>query len=448
MEPQKLIYLGCLLEEEQPTRRWKGFDGDEAIATIASPGAGKSAAMAIPNLITWGMPALVLDIKGELYDQTAGCRSHYGEVYRFNPDAPDGHAFNPFAFVDPNDKKNLWVDCQFLADQMVIPSDKGDPFWQDSARDLLVTILAGLFLDTRREESVNFELILDALANRDDLDRIATVLGMSDIRSAKRASFTLCELMRQEQESQSKLLQSFCLQAKSYLSHLTGDHILHATRRCDWQPEDLRDENATVYLDLRSSDIEHYRPLIRMILAIHYRQLTKAMPDEDTPPILFMLDEMPQLGYMKVIENMLDVGRGYKLKLWCFAQNKGQLEKAYGDANGFLSKCAVRAYMNPAGADADNLAQTLSDAFGKVESLRTEQQRALFEAFELAGSRFRDRVIVFERGKEPLILGKAFARDNPTIAERLDWEVQEWVEDDDEDGDGIHLGISANDEVQ
>ena len=47
-----------------PTRRGKGL-------------------LAVSQILTWQGPLVVNDIKGELYDQTAGYRKLYGPVYRF-----------------------------------------------------------------------------------------------------------------------------------------------------------------------------------------------------------------------------------------------------------------------------------------------------------------------------------------------------------------------------
>ncbi len=411
MTEEAKLRLGYLRgQNDEKLDRVKSYTGNEAVCTIASPGSGKSWAMAIPNLWLWPGPAFVLDVKGELYEQTAKDRAEkFGPVNRFNPDDPDCAAFNPFEFVDPKNTHSFWNDCLFLANQMIVKSGDGDAFWENSARDLLTAILAGLYLDESTDH-VNFELILDALADRDVLGDLINVLEDSPIKAVQRAGKTVKELKRQEEESQSKLLHSFCIQAQSNLGYLTGERIVHATRRSDWHPHDLRKNNATVYLDLRSVDIEEFRPLIRTIFAVHYRELTKEPPARDITPILFLLDEMPQLGYMKVIETMLDVGRGYGLKLWAFAQNKGQIEKAYGDANGFLSKCAVRAYMNPAGADADNLAQSLSDVLGQRKEARTGVKEPHVEPWELSGPDFEDMVIVIARGQKPQLLYKYFPK--------------------------------------
>jgi hypothetical protein len=62
----------------------------------APPRSGKSL-LAISQLLTWEHSAIVNDIKGELYQQTAGYRATLGPVYVIDPVAGVGHRYDPFA---------------------------------------------------------------------------------------------------------------------------------------------------------------------------------------------------------------------------------------------------------------------------------------------------------------------------------------------------------------
>ena len=47
-------------------------------------------------------------------------------------------------------------------------------------------------------------------------------------------------------------------------------------------------------------------------------------------PILFILDELPALGKMPVIEQAYGLMAGFGLQLWGFVQDLSQLENLYG----------------------------------------------------------------------------------------------------------------------
>ena len=67
-----------------------------------------------------------------------------------------------------------------------------------------------------------------------------------------------------------------------------------------------------------------------MFIGQHIRILTGgAVPPRDAPPILVMLDELPRLRYMPPVDEALNIGRKYGLRLWMFAQSVGQLQTAY-----------------------------------------------------------------------------------------------------------------------
>jgi type IV secretion system protein VirD4 len=117
--------------------------------------------------------------------------------------------------------------------------------------------------------------------------------------------------------------------------------------------------------------METMRSVLRTIIGQHINLLTNGEPPArvhpPAPPILFVLDEMPQLKNMPPIANALVVGAGYGVKLWMFVQDVGQLKKEYPNAEGMMGNCAVRMYMNP--DLADGTAQKLSDDIGFRESI-------------------------------------------------------------------------------
>jgi type IV secretion system protein VirD4 len=117
------------------------------------------------------------------------------------------------------------------------------------------------------------------------------------------------------------------------------------------------------------------------------------------------------------VDEALNIGRKYGLRLWMFAQSVGQLQAAYENADGMLGSCAVRIFMNPTGAD--GLTEKISEQLGYVESLNDSSRRRLVEAADLAGPTYRDRQIVIANGAKPVIVSKDFAYQNAEFAARM-----------------------------
>lgn len=119
---------------------------------------------------------------------------------------------------------------------------------------------------------------------------------------------------------------------------------------------------------------------------------------------------------MPPVEEALEIGRGYGLKLWMFAQSLGQLKTSYANADGMAGACALRLFMNP--SLHDETAQKLSDDMGYRESIIDGTRVKRVEADVLAGPEFVDKVIVMPTGAPPVRLRKHFAYSDPELAGR------------------------------
>ena len=97
-----------------------------------------------------------------------------------------------------------------------------------------------------------------------------------------------------------------------------------------------------IYICLKPSEVESYTSLLRVIIGQHIRMLCDEIPPRGSAPILFLLDELPRLKHMPPVEEAIEIGSQYGLRLWIFAQSMGQLENAYPNAAGIVGNCAVR----------------------------------------------------------------------------------------------------------
>lgn len=145
--------------------------------------------------------------------------------------------------------------------------------------------------------------------------------------------------------------------------------------------------------------------------------LTSELPARGAAPILFLLDELPRLRQMPPVEEAIEIGRQYGLRLWMFAQSLGQLEKAYPNAEGMVGSCAVRIFMNPSAHD--GLAEKLSEELGYREAALDGSRQKIVEPAELAGPAYRDYQLVMAASCKPAKVMKAFAWQDPDITQRM-----------------------------
>jgi type IV secretion system protein VirD4 len=156
---------------------------------------------------------------------------------------------------------------------------------------------------------------------------------------------------------------------------------------------------------------------LRVLIAQHIRALTGTLPPRDAHPILFVLDELPRLKHMPPVEEALEIGRQYGLRLWMFAQSLGQIENAYPNADGMLGGCAIRMFMNP--SLHDETAKKISDDIGFQDSIVDGSRVKIVEPNVLAGPDFKDVLIVMASNAKAARLKKYFAYQDAGLASKM-----------------------------
>ncbi|MGJ0484317.1 MAG: type IV secretory system conjugative DNA transfer family protein [Methylomicrobium sp.] len=106
----------------------------------------------------------------------------------------------------------------------------------------------------------------------------------------------------------------------------------------DFTFSQMRDGNTSIYLIIPPDYLTEYRAVLRVMigfamreLRVSFTELKKYQQYKDKPPVLFILDEFPQLAYMRPIEEALLYLAGYDVRLWFFVQDISQLQLHYKD---------------------------------------------------------------------------------------------------------------------
>ncbi|UGY11900.1 type IV secretory system conjugative DNA transfer family protein (plasmid) [Bradyrhizobium septentrionale] len=118
------------------------FGGSEHVMVYAPTRAGKGVGYVIPNLLNWPDSVVVLDVKKENWDRSAGFRAAHGqEIYLFDPLDENGRTarYNPLGYVR-SDPADLYDDLQRISVMLFPAESRGDPFWFEAARSAFVAI--------------------------------------------------------------------------------------------------------------------------------------------------------------------------------------------------------------------------------------------------------------------------------------------------------------------
>ena len=115
-----------------------------ALVVFGPTQSGKSAGIAIPNILEWQGPAIVVSIKPDLLDATITTRSERGQVLVFDPfalwDQP-GHTWSPLASARTWNGALETAQRMASAGEIDTGSVKGGSFWSQAAEQRLAPLL-------------------------------------------------------------------------------------------------------------------------------------------------------------------------------------------------------------------------------------------------------------------------------------------------------------------
>lgn len=345
-------------------------EGSGHLLTVAPTRAGKGTGQIIPNLLGWQGSALIVDIKGENYRYSAGFRASEmkQKVLRFAPFEKESEIWNPIMSIRANVKNIVSTpeeeeDARYLTNLLIAPSGSSeDVFWENSAK----SFLEGLLLHVRtaplksdnldsddpkhqfqvRERSMREVRRLLSLSG-DAFDLLLVNMGLSKRNLIRQAGNSLSRLISGEGKTGQSIL-AMALEKTAVWAyerlHRVTYKPLAASGHSEPSPNDfsfsqMRDGNTSIYLIIPPDYLTEYRAVLRVMIGFAMRELRhsyvqcKKDPQyQDKPPILFVLDEFPQLAHMNPIEEALLYLAGYGVRFWFFVQDVSQLQLHYKDS--------------------------------------------------------------------------------------------------------------------
>ena len=342
---------------------------DEPLHTlVAAPTrSGKGVGIVIPNLLNWNGSVVVLDIKKENYQLTAGYRKEYQDVYMWSPMDARSACYNPFDFVSKKGPDRI-TDIQKLAQILLPRPEHGETMWVNEAQSLFLGV-ALLVLDDSEMPSTLGQVYRILMADA-RLGKIAEeALDNPDLDTACHEA--LANYKNKAEKERSGVKSSLT----SALALWANPNIDAATSRSDFDLRDFRRKRSSVYVGVGQDQLLTLAPLLNMFFQQAVAELSKNMPGENEPhEVLFLIDEFPMLGAMPTLQKGLALLAGYKIRIVLITQGLGQLDEIYGHqaTEGILQNCALQVFF---ASNDDTTTNYISNRLGsKTVRVRSRSQ--------------------------------------------------------------------------
>jgi len=398
--------------------RFLTFGGSEHIIVEAPTRSGKGTGIVIPNLLTWQGSVVVLDVKRENYDASAGFRSHYGQdVYLFNPTDREGRTarYNPLAYIDRTDADDVIIELQKIATMLFVAPDHGEAFWANGARTGFAGV--GAWIAETSDEPLTMGAIYRHLNQGDARGFFQKELNNPSLKLSVGCRTALADFAGGSDNSFADVKKTITNVLGLWLNPLVDA----ATAASDFDLRQLRKRPISIYLGVSPDEIGRIAPLYNLLFQQLIDLNVRELPNETTPiPVLVILDEFARLGRASVIASAFSYVAGYGIRLLPVIQSRSQLRGVYGEhvADEIVANCGVEVAFTPKEL---RVANDLSDRIGYIgqESVTksltingllanrsksiSEQRRALMLPQELM--QFSADKLILLRGGIPPIIG-------------------------------------------
>ncbi len=344
---------------------------------------GKGVGYVIPNALMFPGSMIVTDLKGEIYQQTAGYRKANGhQVFLFSPGASNTHRWNPMDFVR-KDRGNRTIDIQNMA-SILIPETLGsdNAVWQGTAQQVIAGVISYVLESSHYRNRRNLGEINSIFNAGVDLQVLMKLIKEKepDLSRFTTDSFN-AYISLNERAARSALLD-----IQKAMQPFRNERVVAATNVTDIDLASMRRRPVSIYLAPNISDVTILRPLLTLFVQQSMDLLTRDF-DPGVLPAYFLLDEFRQLKRMDEIMNKLPYVAGYNIKMAFIIQDLKSLDEIYGETSrhSLLGNCGLQLIL---GANDQATAEYASRALGKKTIRYKSESRTL----ELMGRPRRTKV--------------------------------------------------------
>lgn len=354
------------------------FGGAEHVLLYAPTRTGKGVGVVIPNLLSWPDSVIVLDVKRENWEASAGFRAAHGQaVHLFDPFSPDRRTarFNPLGHIDRQDPVSTLNELQKIAAMLFPAPERGDPFWSEAARTGFIGV--GAFIAQTPAAPFTLGEIYRQLTNDDPRTRLPNAIAERAHAGAPLSGpcvSALTDFCNAGENTFASIKQTITSRMGLWLN----PDVDWATSASDFDLAEIKHRPTSLYLGVTPDNLVRVAPLYNLLLQQAIDLQTRRLPEDEhgEPQLLIVLDEFARLGRAMMLAHGFSFLAGYGIRLLAVLQSPSQLREAYGDhlADEIMANCGVEVVFAPKDI---RLAQALSERLGYLGQRSASRSRPL-----------------------------------------------------------------------
>ena len=419
------------------------FFGNEFMFVAAPTRSGKGVAIVIPNLLHYPDSVMVLDVKNENWDLTAGFRAKYQDVYLFSPNPTPqivngekiyrSHRYNPLDYISRDEFERM-KDIGDIAN-IFFPANSGNDTsdYFNSQAQRLFTGLVLYMIETPERPCTLAELMRIAESPVPLNDWIVQTIEQRKSEGRELSAECVQALMSYAGNPAENTRGGIDSTMKAPLIIFTDPVVAAATSASDFRLDKVRKKKMTIYVGIQPNALPRFSKLLNIMFSQLLGINTQVLPEQDLSlkhQCLVLLDEFTALGKVEIIQKSVAYMAGYNMRLMLIFQSKSQVEGVYGKegAKDIFANMACQVEYTPTEQDqAEELSRKLGTQTVKGKSVSrnrgkggggsvstSDQSRALMLPQELK-EMDAEKEIIFFRRTPPIFCDKAFYYTSPDV---------------------------------
>lgn len=418
---------------------------------LASPTrSGKGVSTVIPNCLEWRHSMVVLDVKQEAYEKTAGYRATLGPAFLFDPFTEDqrSHRWNPLGYVslDPLRRSS---DIEAIASSLYKEAPGQDPFWSHSSRGAFQAACEFLFdaYVRDREDERWPQQLRTPLPTLGAVYRLLSGVGAPGQTKQEYFAGMLNNNFVGE-KARTGLGNLVALADQTFTSvvatttaplRIFGNPVVDAaTSDNDFNLRDLRRRVQSIYVGVPPAKLVEAQVVLNLFFEQAIKLNGTTLPEHDKTlkyQCMFLLDEFTALGKIDIIPSAVGWLAGYGVRIVIVIQSVAQLEAVYGveTARGITANMGCQAIFAPREQrDAEEFSKMLGEttvrrkqrtrSYGQGGSYSFTEiidRRPLMNPDEIKALDPKKAIVMIEGVGHPILGSKIFYYSDPYFKKRL-----------------------------
>lgn len=357
--------LGDIWVGRLPSGDAVGVDDNRHVLVVGGTRGGKGVSIIVPNLLRWPGSLVVIDPKGEnamVAARRRGRGSNYSkglgqkvllldpfhEVRTPQDDFSDLRVgFNPLDAVIAAGHEAVG-EAGRIADAMIVSEASNDPFWEESGRSLLKSIILHVASSPDYSAARNLVTVRKLIAEGKVELRRLIAMNDEEGRAPSAHALLFTEMTRNTayggvvsgagewfgelERKGEKTFVSIMQVVRTNTEFIEGGMMESCLSRSGFSLRDLKNPGAaaSLFLCLPQRYMETHFRWLRMVATLITSELERVQ-EKPKYPLLMVLDEFAALKRMRVIENAAAQLAGFGVRMMFVVQTLAQLKDVYKD---------------------------------------------------------------------------------------------------------------------